>query len=147
MARKRRFCEVGTEVQTLIFPKERFTTAKAAKAWARDHGFAYGKVDAKTETFRLRQHPPDSFIRRTFRTIEFGDSGIKAVVGCPSPDIRLTKFEESLVETKKTRKKVAKELRPLFDHITNLALHSHKSGYPMRAGRELRQARNLAKIR
>ena len=64
------------KVQTLIFSKEKFTKA-SAKAWAKSHGFKAGKVDEKTNTYRLRQRDPGQF--ETFRTIEF-KPGLKAVV-------------------------------------------------------------------
>lgn len=74
-------CEVGTEVQTLLFPKDQFTVAQAKK-WAKEHGKHYGKVDSGSgEYHRLRQRDPDDF--KSFGTISFGESGIKAVVGCP----------------------------------------------------------------
>jgi hypothetical protein len=144
---KKAFCEVGTDVQTLLFPRDRFNTANAAKIWAREHGFKAPKVDTTDQYFRLRQESPESFIRRTFRTIEFGDSGIKAVVGCPSPTVRPTRFEKSLAETATARAKVPRKLLPLFDHLGRLALDSHERGNYLQAGRELRKARELAKKR
>lgn len=75
-------CGTGTEVQTLLFPREKFTPLRA-KAWAQHHGFRYGKVDTAGNFHRLRQHPPGSFVKGSFRTIPFGKSGIKAVIGCP----------------------------------------------------------------
>jgi hypothetical protein len=66
------------KVQTLIFSKEKFTKA-SAKAWAKKHGFKFGKVDEKTNTYRLRQRDPGEF--ETFRTISFKTRpGLKAVV-------------------------------------------------------------------
>ena len=74
----------SSQVQTLLFDQSRFTT-QSAKAWARDHGYKYGKVDRPTSEgryIRLRQAHPDTFTE--MRTISFGDrSGIKAVVGEP----------------------------------------------------------------
>lgn len=141
---KKAFCEVGTGVQTLLFPRGLFT-APAAKNWARKHGFKAVKVDTTANFFRLRQDPPESFIRRTFRTIEFGDSGIKAVVGCSSPKVRPTQFEKSLAKTAKMRDKLPDDLKPLFDHMGSLALDAHKRGNFLQAGRDLLKARNLVK--
>lgn len=57
----------------------------------------------------------------------------------------VTKYEKSLIETKALRPYVPSDMRALFDHLISLAAHSHKSGYPKRAGRELLHARKLAK--
>jgi len=64
------------KVQTLIFAKSHFDRA-SAKKWAKSHGFKSGKVDEKTNTYRLRQRDPGEF--ETFRTISF-KPGLKAVV-------------------------------------------------------------------
>lgn len=72
-------CDVGTEVQTLIFSKDNFTE-KSAKDWAKSHDFKYGYVDEKENTYRIRQQEPSDF--ENMRTIEMTD-GVKAVIGCP----------------------------------------------------------------
>lgn len=79
-----RRCPRGLEVQTLLMPVDEFTP-KQAKAWAKKNGFRYGKVDTTENYHRLRQRDPGDFTRGSFRTIEFGESGIKAVTGCPRP--------------------------------------------------------------
>jgi hypothetical protein len=68
----------SSTVQTLIFPRSRFTTS-SAKSWARRHGFRSGKVDVTDRSIRLRQRSPSGFKR--MRTKRFGDSGISAVMG------------------------------------------------------------------
>jgi phage head maturation protease len=68
-----------TEVQSLIFSKERFTKAEAVK-WAKDHDFKANSVDETEDSWRLRQADPDEFEDGSFRTIELTD-GIKAVIG------------------------------------------------------------------
>jgi hypothetical protein len=65
-------------VQSLLFPKKRFST-RDAQAWARRHGYRFGKVDVTDRYIRLRQQAPGK--TRTKRTIPFGHTGIKAVVG------------------------------------------------------------------
>lgn len=55
-----------------------------------------------------------------------------------------SKYERSVIETKALRDYVPKDLRALFDHLISLAAHSHKVGYPKRAGQELAHARKLA---
>lgn len=66
------------EVQSLLFSRDRFDR-RSARAWARRHGYKYGKVDVTANYIRLRQRDPAEF--GFMRTIAFGDSGIKAVVG------------------------------------------------------------------
>jgi hypothetical protein len=66
-----------SRVQTLIFPRSRFTPS-SAKAWARKHRFKSGKVDITGQSIRIRQLPPGGFSR--MRTISLGPS-VKAVVG------------------------------------------------------------------
>lgn len=65
-------------VQSLLFPRSRFTPSKA-KAWARAHSFKSGKVDVTGNYVRLRQEPPGKFGR--MRTIQFKNTPVKAVVG------------------------------------------------------------------
>jgi len=66
-------------VQTLIFPKGKFERA-AAVEWAKKHGYKVDKVDETGSSWRIRQKLPGRMGPKTFRTIAFGDSGIKAVV-------------------------------------------------------------------
>jgi hypothetical protein len=68
----------ATHVQTLLFPRDTYDVA-AAKTWARAHGYRAGKVDVTDDYVRLRQAHPGRF--KTMRTISFGSSGIRAVVG------------------------------------------------------------------
>lgn len=57
----------------------------------------------------------------------------------------MSKFQESLIRTAAMRSRVPREMVPLFDHLINLAKHSHSVKYPKRAGIELRKARRLAR--
>lgn len=68
----------ASEVQTLLLPRDLYNVAQA-KAWARDHGYRTDKMDVTGHYIRLRQAAPSQF--RDFRTIPFGMSGIKAVIG------------------------------------------------------------------
>jgi hypothetical protein len=54
-----------------------------------------------------------------------------------------SKFVLILASTELVRSKVKTEFLPLFDHLINLAKHSQQTGYPQRAGRELKMARDL----
>lgn len=76
------FCQVGTQVQTLIFNKDKFPNEKKAKKWAKSHDFKFGKIDEKENSFRIRQNDPSKFKKSTFRTIKFTD-GLQAVIACP----------------------------------------------------------------
>jgi len=67
----------SSEIQSLIFKKDKFSKEKAKK-WAKEHGFKNSKVDEKEETFRLRQKNPGQY--KTMRTFDMKD-GVKAVVG------------------------------------------------------------------
>lgn len=66
--------------QSLIFSKERFKTADAAKAGAKDHGFKSHAVDETEDSFRLRQREPSDFAEGSLRTITLTD-GVQAVQG------------------------------------------------------------------
>jgi hypothetical protein len=72
----------STTVQSLLFPRPEFSPS-SARSWARRHGYRAGKVHSTGDYVRLRQHPPGDFKRGSFRTISFGGSGIKAVIGRP----------------------------------------------------------------
>lgn len=77
----------STEIQTLIFGKDRFKTAAEAKLWATENGFKAPKVDETGDSFRLRQRAPRDFKEGTFRTIALTDE-VKAVVAVPKDDAK-----------------------------------------------------------
>jgi hypothetical protein len=56
-----------------------------------------------------------------------------------------SQYEKSKAATEALRPYVPADMKPLFDHLIKLAAHSHKVGYPKRAGIELAHARKLAK--
>jgi hypothetical protein len=66
----------GTEVQSLLFARPRWTEGKA-KSWAKDHDYKSGQVDITDNYVRLRQFDPIAGTQK--RTITFGD-GIKAII-------------------------------------------------------------------
>lgn len=70
----------STVVQTLIFPRPRYSESRA-KAWAGAHGYLAYKTDLKPNTVRIRQRAPSDFKKDSFRTITLGKSGVKAVIG------------------------------------------------------------------
>lgn len=52
----------GFEIQTIIFPKTKWTLARARK-WLADHDFTDEKVDETENSYRFRQAPPGQFVR------------------------------------------------------------------------------------
>lgn len=74
----------STEVQTIMFQRDRWTPARARR-WLVDHGYRAPKVDTTKDFYRYRQHPPWSYQKGTFRTISMGRGGIKAVIAVPKP--------------------------------------------------------------
>ena len=79
--RRVRVCPVGTEVQTLIFSKVIYTEI-TARMWAKKNGFKVTKIDETSDSYRMRQRPPERFTPGSFRTISVGS--VQAVIGCPS---------------------------------------------------------------
>lgn len=88
------------EIQTLIFPKDKWDSAADARAWARDHDFSAGSVDETSTSFRLRQRDPDDFTRlRTIcispsRDTAAEDCRVQAVGGPVRSDERSERAEE-----------------------------------------------------
>jgi len=86
--RQRRTGAEASKVQSLLFSKTKHARGKkrwtetTAKAWAKKHGYRYGDVEAPAKYIRLRQFEPDS-AKWDYRTIAFGESGIKAVIAFP----------------------------------------------------------------
>lgn len=69
----------GTEIQSIIFPKGKFTESEA-KSFIDRNDFKRPKVDETEDSYRFRQKDPSLFKR--FRTIALPDSGgVKAVIG------------------------------------------------------------------
>jgi DNA topoisomerase IA len=97
----------GTEVQSLIFDRERFSRSQA-RAWATAHGFAAPAADVQTTTLRLRQRDPRQFRKGTFRTISLSD-GVQAVVAVPK-NPRSSDQNSDPVKELKTMAKKAKRV-------------------------------------
>lgn len=75
----------GSRVQSLIFAKDKYPSAKEAKSWASDHSFKSGKVDETGESFRIRQADPGAFDH--MRTISLTE-GVSAVIGFPKQAVK-----------------------------------------------------------
>lgn len=75
--------EKQTEIQTLIFSKDKFKTKQQVKDWLKKHDFhAIKELDETSTSFRARQKNPGEFVPGSFRTITITD-GVKAVIGKP----------------------------------------------------------------
>ena len=75
-------CPIGMKVQTILFPVGKWNVVKSKK-WLKKHNYKHGKADKTENFYRFRQITPNKFKKDSFRTIEFGKSGIKSVVACP----------------------------------------------------------------
>jgi len=77
-------CEEALEVQSILFQRDKWTLYDAL-AWIEDHPeFTRNKVDLTEDYIRIRQHDPDLFDKKSFRTITFSErKGIKAITACP----------------------------------------------------------------
>lgn len=76
-------CPVGTEIQSLLLDKDKFSRETAID-WVHDHGYSVRKIDETNNYYRFRQSEPEEFLSGSFRTIslsQFGD--IRALIGCP----------------------------------------------------------------
>lgn len=71
-------CHTGSDVQSLLFPRDRFTVAQA-REWAHKHRWHIGDVDVKEHFIHIRQEDPRGF--RRLRTVHLGGSGVLATVG------------------------------------------------------------------
>lgn len=72
----------GMTVQSLLFPKDKWTAA-AARAWIGTHDeFADHGVDETADYYRFRQVDPAAFADGSLRTIDFG-TDLRAIVGRP----------------------------------------------------------------
>jgi hypothetical protein len=70
-------CPTGSQVQSLVFSRDKFTTS-SARRWAANHGFSAGYVDHKPNSLRIRQRSPEGW--RRMRTVSMAP-GVRAVVG------------------------------------------------------------------
>jgi hypothetical protein len=80
--------KMGSRVQSLMFSKDYYTPS-AAKAWAKAHGYAFGKVDSggpSAKYHHLRQFEPDQaasgYGTITLKTVQ-GVPAIRATVAVP----------------------------------------------------------------
>lgn len=69
-------------IQSLLFPRDRFTLAQA-RSWCAKHRWACDDVDMKADYIHLRQEDPSHFSR--IRTQFLGGSGVEARIGWRKP--------------------------------------------------------------
>ena len=99
-----------SDVQTLIFDKDKFNEA-TAKAWAEKNNFHAGKIDVTEDSIRLRQKDPGDFQEGSFKTIELKD-GVKAVIGRKREESKHGEEEEEIEKEKdKEMTKIFKTLK------------------------------------
>ena len=84
--------EGASEVQTLLFDKEKFTEEEAKK-WASDHDFKSSKVDITENKIRLRQFDPAECEKDSFGTKDMTD-GVQAVFCVRQPAKSITPTDE-----------------------------------------------------
>jgi len=73
-----------TTVQSLIFPKSKYTKVQAV-AWAKTHKYHSSPVEETGSSYRIRQYDPEHF--KSFRTMAMPNSGgVKAVIGVVKMD-------------------------------------------------------------
>jgi len=105
----------SSEIQSLLFPLSDWSE-RSARTWAKAQGFKVPKTDVTTNYIRIRQRDPSQFSE--FRTMELGDSGVKAVIGEPkrSP-LRENKgwFGERLTRPEDRSKKLSTNARKRYD--------------------------------
>jgi hypothetical protein len=94
--------------QSLLFDRSAGWTAVKAKAWAKSHGYLYGKVDVTDQYIRIRQFDPKGF--KVKRTIPFG-RGIRAVVA-REESMRTTTAKEAPRRRRSSKKKTTASKRP-----------------------------------
>ncbi len=122
-----------TEVQTLIFDKEKFESSGEAMAWAREHDFDADKVDETESSFRLRQRDPDDFVSGSFRTIDI-DEGIKGTIGRLKPALRkVTKKKEKKKPSMEYLEAALAQARKLLPGWIYAAIH--RAAFPSSGGR------------
>lgn len=81
-----------SKIQSLLFPKDKFTS-DSAMAWAESHHFfsKFGnkkQPDITEDYVRLRQKNPSKKDNVHFATVDFGESGIKAVIEYKTDDFK-----------------------------------------------------------
>ena len=101
------------EIQSLIFPKNKFSESEARR-WAKSHGFKAPKTDMTKNSIRIRQLSPSKIKSGdTCRTIPLG-SDVKAVL-CDVRMARDTMMHPKLERQKEQEGKIVKYWTEDFD--------------------------------
>jgi hypothetical protein len=98
-------------VQSLLFDRSAGWTVSKATAWAKSHGYRYGKVHVTDQYVRLRQFDPKGL--KVKRTIPFG-RGIRAVIAreesmATTSEARRPRRKKPAAAARKPRRRRAKE--------------------------------------
>lgn len=96
------------DVQSLLFDRGTWTASKA-KAWAKSHGYKYGKVHVTDQYIRIRQFDPKG--SKVKRTIPFG-RGIRAVVAREESSMRTSTVKAPRRKRRRTAKKAVARKSP-----------------------------------
>jgi len=75
----------GSRVQSLLFDKDKYKSAKEAKAWANDHGFERTAVSDSKGQWHVQQADPKEYMR--IKTIALTE-GVQARVGFPMKTVK-----------------------------------------------------------
>jgi len=104
----------SSEIQSLLFPLSDWSE-RSARTWAKAQGFKVPKTDVTTNYIRIRQRDPSQFSE--LRTMELGDSGVKAVIGVPKRRPRRTNglFGDRLPRPEDRSKKLSTNARKRYD--------------------------------
>jgi hypothetical protein len=97
------------DVQSLLFDRDAGWTPSTAKAWAKSHGYKYGKVHSTDQYVRIRQFDPKGF--KVKRTIPFG-RGIRAVVAREREGDRSMTIQEARRSRRRRTTKEAPKRKP-----------------------------------
>lgn len=115
----------GSEVQSLIFPKEHWEGVGDCKKWAKDHGFSADKIDEANDSFRVRQADPGGFTRMRMVCLmpngaAMGNCKVKAVMGVPKGKSALDEYREAKAAERMARDWQAKDFRESMGIVADL---------------------------
>jgi hypothetical protein len=126
------------EVQSLLFDRGSGWNESKSKAWAKAHGYKYGKVDVTDQYVRIRQSDPKG--SQVKRTVPFG-RGIRAVVA-REESMRTTTVKASRRRRSKKKAPVARK-RPRRRRANKAAVKARRPRR-RRVRAAVRQARRSA---
>lgn len=124
--------------QSLLFSRAAGWTTSKSKAWAKAHGYRYGKVDVTDQYIRIRQFDPKG--SKVQRTVPFG-RGIRAVVAREDVNSMATTKEARRRRSRSKKKKpVARKRRRKARRVKTTVRASRPRRRRMKAARRARRA-------